>query len=65
MLHKLTCEIRRHNPEGDTLFMHGSVTNKYASNGKHYVACTLVAENQEGALSAHGTAVAQLPSKTG
>jgi hypothetical protein len=45
--------------------MHGSVTNKYASNGKHYVACTLVAENQDGALSAHGTAVAQLPSKTG
>jgi len=65
MLHKLTCEIRRHNPEGDTLFMHGSVTNKYARNGKHYVACTLVAENQEGELSAHGTAVAQLPSKTG
>ena len=65
MLHKLTCEIRRHNPEGDTLFMHGSVTNKYTSNGKHYVECALVAENQEGALSARGTAVAQLPSRTG
>ena len=47
-----------------TAFMHGSVTNKYASNGKHYVECTLVAENQDGELSAHGTAVAQLPSKT-
>jgi acyl dehydratase len=65
MLHTLRCEIRRHNPEGDTLFIHGSVTNKYTSNGKHYVECALVAENQEGALSAHGTAVAQLPSKTG
>jgi hypothetical protein len=50
MLHKLTCEIRRHNPEGDTLFIHGSVTNKYASQGE---------------LSARGTAVVQLPSRTG
>jgi hypothetical protein len=29
-----------------------------------YVECALVAENQEGALSACGTAVAQLPSRT-
>jgi hypothetical protein len=65
MLHRLTCEIRRHNPEGDPLFMHGSVTDKYVSHGKHYVACALVAENQEGAWSARGTAVAQLPSRTG
>jgi hypothetical protein len=65
MLHRLTCEIRRHNPEGDTLFIHGSVTGKYASHGKHYVECVLMAENQEGELSAHGTAVAQLPSRTG
>jgi hypothetical protein len=64
-LNRLTCEIRRHNPEGDTLFIHGSVTNKYASNGKHYVECALVAENQDGALSARGTAVAPLPSRTG
>jgi len=65
MLHKLSCEIRRHNPEGDTLFIHGTVTGKYASDGKTYVECALVAENQEGDLSARGTAVAQLPSRTG
>jgi hypothetical protein len=64
MLHKLTCEIRRHNPEGDTLFIRGSVINTYTSEGKHYVECALVAENQEGELSARGTAVAQLPSRT-
>jgi len=29
------------------------------------VECALVAENQEGELSARGTAVAQVPSKTG
>ena len=64
MLHKLACEIRRHNPEGDTLFIHGSVTGKYASHGKAYIELALVAENQDGALSARGTAVAQLPSRT-
>jgi hypothetical protein len=65
MLHRLTCEIRRHNPEGDTLYIRGSVTKKYTRNGKHYVECALVADNQDGALSARGTAVAQLPSRTG
>ena len=65
MLHKFSCEIRRHNPEGDTLFLHGTVTGKYASNGKKYVEFALVAENQEGDLSARGTAVAQLPSRVG
>jgi acyl dehydratase len=65
MLHRLTCEIRRHNPEGDTLFIDGSVTGKYVNDGKKYVEFTLVAENQDDALSARGTAVAQLPSRAG
>ena len=66
MLHRLSCEIRRHNPEGDTLFIRGTVTGKYASDdGKKYVEFALVAENQDGDLSARGTAVAQLPSRTG
>ena len=51
--------------KGDTLFIHGRVTDKYASHGKHYVECALMAENQKGELSARGTAVAQLPSRTG
>jgi hypothetical protein len=65
MLHKLTCEIQRHNLEGDTLFIHGRITNKYISDGKHCVECALMADNQEGELSARGTAVDQLPSRTG
>jgi acyl dehydratase len=66
LLHRLSCEIRRHNPEGDTLFIHGTVTGKYASDdAKKYVEFTLVAENQDGDLSARGTAVAQLPSRAG
>ena len=66
MLHRLSCEIRRHNPEGDTLFIQGTVTGKYTSDdGKKYVEFALVAENQDGDLSARGTAVAQLISRTG
>ena len=62
---KLSCEIRRHNHEGDTLFIHGSVTGKYASNGKTYVELALVAENRDGELSARSTAVALLPNRSG
>jgi hypothetical protein len=51
--------------KGDTLFIHGRVTDKHASHSKHYVECALMAENQKGELSAGGTAVAQLPSRTG
>lgn len=63
MLHKLYCEIRRHNPEGDTLYINGRVTGKHVSDGKHYVTFDLVATNQDHELSARGTAVAQLPSR--
>ena len=43
-----------------------AVTGKYASDdGRKYVECALVAENQDGDLSARSTAVAELPSKTG
>jgi hypothetical protein len=65
MLHKLSCEIRRHNPEGDMLFRHASVTGKYASHGKKDIELALMAQNQDGELPARGTAVAQLPSRTG
>jgi hypothetical protein len=66
LLHRLSCEIRRHNPEGDTLFIRGTVTGKYANDdGRKYVEFALVAENQDGDLSVRGTAVAQLPSRTG
>jgi hypothetical protein len=65
MLHKLSCEIRHHNPEGDTLFPHGTVTDKHARDGKKYITFVLVAENQESDLSARGVAVGQLPSRAG
>ena len=63
MLRKLYCEIRRHNPEGDTLFINGSVTKKFEEGGKTCVEFELLAENQDQERSAFGRAVAQLPSR--
>jgi len=32
-----TCKIRRHNPEGDMLFITGKVTGKRVEDGRHLV----------------------------
>lgn len=63
MLHKLYSEIRRHNPEGDIIYINGEVTDKYQEQGKHYIAFDIKLTNQEGALSSLGRAVAELPSR--
>ena len=57
-------KIRRHNPEGDTLFIDGSVTQKYESEGKGFIEVTHEARNQDGELSILGSAVAQLPKRS-
>ena len=63
MLHKLYCEVRRHNPQGDTLFINGSVSKKYEKDGKKYVEFEMVAKNQDDELSAPARATAELPSR--
>ncbi|TAL01961.1 MAG: acyl dehydratase [Rhodospirillaceae bacterium] len=63
LLHKLYCEVRRHNPEGDTIFIEGSVTGKSEKDGKKLIDFEIVAKNQEGDLSAKATASAILPSR--
>ncbi|MDE2043471.1 MAG: acyl dehydratase, partial [Alphaproteobacteria bacterium] len=63
-LHKAKCQIRRHNPDGDVIFIDGSVTRKFVENGKHYVEIQQKAETHRGEVSAFGTAIAELPSKT-
>jgi acyl dehydratase len=62
-LHKLYCEIRRHNPEGDTLYIDGAVTKKFEQDGKKYIELKLEAVNQDAERSAFATAVAELPSR--
>lgn len=64
MLTKHKSQIRRHNPDGDVIFIDGSVIRKFEENGKKYVEIQQRAETHRGELSALGTAVAELPSKS-
>ena len=60
-LRRSSTEIRRHNPEGDTLFVDGEVTRTFEENGHGCVEIRQEALNQDGELSIHGTAVVRLP----
>ena len=62
-LHKSSCQIRRHNPDGDVIFIDGEVTRKFEENGKKYVEIKQEAKTHRDELSAFGTAIAELPSK--
>lgn len=62
-LHKSSCKIRRHNPEGDMLFIKGSVKRKFKEDGKYYVEIEQEARNQDDELSVVGSGVVALPSK--
>ena len=62
-LHKSSCQIRRHNPDGDVIFIDGSVTRKFEENGRKYVEIEQKAHTHRDELSAFGTAIAELPSK--
>src|SRR5690625_652035 len=60
-LHRAHCKVRRHNPEGDMLFISAKVTNKYKENDKHYVVIEQEGHNQDNELSVVGSAVVELP----
>jgi acyl dehydratase len=60
---KAESKIRRHNPEGDLLFIDGTVTGRRQEGGRHLVEIAQEARNQDGELSVLGTAVVALPSK--
>lgn len=62
-LHKHKCQIRRHNPDGDVIFIDGTVIRKFEEKGKKYIEIQQRAETHRGELSALGTAIAELPSK--
>jgi acyl dehydratase len=63
MLRRATSKIRRHNPEGDTLFIDGRVTRKLVEDGRHLVETEQEARNQDGELSVVGTGLVELPSR--
>ena len=64
-LRQASCKIRRHNPEGDTLFFSGKVVRKWVENGRHLVEITQEARTQTDELSVLGSGVVELPSRTG
>lgn len=63
MLRRATSKIRRHNPEGDALFISGHVTGKFEEDGRHLVEIAQEAKNQDGELSIVGTGLVELPTK--
>ncbi len=62
-LRRATSKIRRHNPEGDLLFITGKVTGKRVEDGRHLVDIEQEARNQDGELSIIGSGTVELPSK--
>jgi acyl dehydratase len=61
-LRKSKCQVRRHNPDGDVIFINGTVVRKFVEDGKHLVEISQQAETHRGELSATGAAVVELPS---
>ncbi|HKY90515.1 MAG TPA: MaoC family dehydratase N-terminal domain-containing protein [Nevskiaceae bacterium] len=55
------CQIRRHNPDGDVIFIDGTVTRKLVQDGKHLVEISQKAQTHRGELSATGVAIVELP----
>ena len=62
-LHRATCKIRRHNPEGDLLFFKAKVTRKFVDGNHHAVEIEQQAHNQDGELSVLGSGVVRLPTR--
>lgn len=62
-LRRASCKIRRHNPEGDMLFIKGHVKRKFIEDGKHLVEIEQEARNQDDELSVLGSGVVELPSR--
>ena len=62
-LRKATCKIRRHNPEGDMLFIQGKVKRKFVEDGRKMVEIEQEAHNQDKELSVIGSGIVELPTR--
>jgi acyl dehydratase len=63
-LRRATCKIRRHNPQGDMLFIKGHVKRKFVEDGRHLVEIEQEARNQDDELSVLGSGIVELPKKS-
>ena len=62
-LRQSKCQIRRHNPDGDVLFIDATVIRKFETEGRHLVEIAQRAETHRGAASALGSAIVELPTR--
>lgn len=62
-LRKSNSQVRRHNPEGDFILINGTVTRKFEDDGRYLLEIQQRAEQQDGELSATGTAIVELPKR--
>lgn len=62
-LRKAHCKVRRHNPEGDMLFIKGKVLRKFQEDGKFLVEIEQEGRNQDDELSVVGSGIVELPSR--
>ena len=60
-LQKAKCQVRRHNPVGDVILINSTVVRKFVEDGKAMVEISQRAVNQDGELSAMGSAIVELP----
>ncbi len=63
-LRRSACKVRRHNPEGDLLFIKGRVKRKFVEDGRHLVEITQEGRNQDDEQSVVASGIVELPSRT-
>ena len=62
-LRKAKSQIRRHNPEGDVIFIDGEIVRKFEEDGRHLVEISQKAITLNDETSAVGNAIVELPVK--
>jgi len=62
-LRRAECKVRRHNPEGDLLFIKGQVKRKFVEGGRHLVEIVQEGRNQDQEQSVVGSGIVELPSR--
>jgi acyl dehydratase len=63
-LRQSKCQIRRHNPDGDVLFIDATVIRKFEADGRRLVEIAQRAETHRGEASALGSAIVELPTRS-
>jgi len=62
-LRKANCKVRRHNPEGDLLFIKAKVKRKFVEGERHLVEIEQEGRNQDHEQSVVGSGIVELPSR--